>query len=158
MFRPVKIRATVVHPTLPENTVLQLFSSRNYHVDRVSRRLLGLLNGRLLSLAQPGRSDSTRPSAEVVASNLVKKQIKEKEPSYDIFKHDLVPKHVLLKPNEAKEVLERYHIKPFQIPYVKSTDPAVRAIGAKPGDIVKVIRKSATAGESDFYRYVVEDF
>ena len=158
MFRPVKIRATVVHPTLSENTVLQLFSSRNYHVDRVSRRLLGLLNGRLLSLAQPGRSDSTRPSAEVVASNLVKKQIKEKEPSYDIFKHDLVPKHVLLKPNEAKEVLERYHIKPFQIPYVKSTDPAVRAIGAKPGDIVKVIRKSATAGESDFYRYVVEDF
>ena len=89
---------------------------------------------------------------------MVKKQIKEKELSYDLFKHDLVPKHILLKPNEAKEVLERYHIKPFQIPYVKSTDPAVRAIGAKPGDIVKVIRKSATAGESDFYRYVVEDF
>ncbi|HVH14414.1 MAG TPA: DNA-directed RNA polymerase subunit H [Candidatus Angelobacter sp.] len=89
---------------------------------------------------------------------MVKKQVKEKEPSYDIFKHDLVPKHVLLKPNEAKEVLERYHIRPYQIPYVKSTDPAVRAIGARPGDIVKVIRKSATAGESDFYRYVVEDF
>ena len=120
--------------------------------------MLGLLNGRLLSLVQLGRSDSTRPSAEDSSKYLVKKQIKEKEPSYDIFKHDLVPKHVLLKPNEAKEVLEKYHIKPFQIPYVKSTDPAVRAIGAKPGDIVKVIRRSATAGESDFYRYVVEDF
>ena len=89
---------------------------------------------------------------------MVKKQSKEKEPSYDGFKHDLVPKHGLLNADEAKEVLERYHIKPFQIPYIKSTDPAVRAIGAKPGDMVKVIRKSATAGESDFYRYVVEDF
>jgi hypothetical protein len=27
-----------------------------------NRKVLGLLNGRLLSLAQPGRSDSTRPS------------------------------------------------------------------------------------------------
>jgi DNA-directed RNA polymerase subunit H len=89
---------------------------------------------------------------------LVKKQSKEKEPSYDVFKHDLVPKHVLLTAAESKKVLELYHIKPFQIPYIKSTDPAVRAIGAKPGDIVKVIRRSATAGESDFYRYVVEDF
>ena len=89
---------------------------------------------------------------------MVKKQSKEKEPTYDLFKHDLVPKHVLLNDEEAKKVLELYHIKPFQIPYIKSTDPAVRAIGAKPGDMVKVIRKSATAGESDFYRYVVEDF
>ncbi|TMH95452.1 DNA-directed RNA polymerase subunit H [Candidatus Bathyarchaeota archaeon] len=89
---------------------------------------------------------------------MVKKQDKEKELSYDVFKHELVPKHVLLKPEEAKEVLGRYHIKPFQLPYIKSSDPAARTIGAKPGDIIKVIRKSATAGESDFYRYVVEDF
>jgi len=89
---------------------------------------------------------------------LVKKQDKEKEPSYDIFKHELVPKHILLKPDEAKDVLEKYHIKPFMLPYVKSKDPAVRAIGGKPGDIIKIIRRSSTAGESDFYRYVVEEF
>jgi len=89
---------------------------------------------------------------------LVKKQDKEKEPSYDVFQHDLVPRHILLKPNEAKAALERYHIRPFQLPYVKVSDPAARAIGAKPGDIIKVIRKSVTAGESDFFRYVVEEF
>lgn len=89
---------------------------------------------------------------------MVKKQKEEKEPSYDVFKHELVPKHILLSPDEAKGVLERYHIKPFQLPYVKSSDPAVRKIGGKPGDIVRVIRTSQTAGESDFYRYVVEEF
>jgi len=89
---------------------------------------------------------------------LVKKQDKEKEPSYDVFQHELVPKHILLKPDEAKNVLEQYHIRPFQLPYIKSTDPAARAVGAKPGDIIKVVRRSQTAGESDFYRYVVEEF
>ncbi len=89
---------------------------------------------------------------------MVKKQDKEKEPSYDVFQHELVPKHFLLKPDEAKNVLEKYHIRPFQLPYIKSTDPAARAVGAKPGDIIRVVRRSQTAGESDFYRYVVEEF
>lgn len=89
---------------------------------------------------------------------MVKKQDKEKEPSYDVFQHELVPKHVLLKPEEAKQVLGRYHIRPFQLPYIKTSDPAARAVGAKPGDIIKVVRRSQTAGESDFYRYVVEEF
>jgi len=89
---------------------------------------------------------------------LVKKQKEEKEPSYDVFQHELVPKHILLKPEERKKVLEQYHIQPYQLPYINTSDPAARAVGAKPGDIIKVIRKSQTAGESDFYRYVVEEF
>ncbi len=89
---------------------------------------------------------------------MVKKQDKQKEPSYNVFEHELVPKHVLLKPDEARQVLDQYHIKPFQIPYIKDSDPAARAIGAKPGDIIRVIRRSPTAGESNFYRYVVEEF
>ena len=89
---------------------------------------------------------------------MVKKQDKEQKLSYDVFAHELAPKHVLLSEEEAKEVLGRYHIRPYQLPYIKITDPAARTIGAKPGDVVRIIRKSQTAGESDFYRYVVEDF
>jgi len=29
-------------------------------------------------------------------------------------------------------------------------------LGVKPGDMIKITRKSATAGESLYYRYVVE--
>lgn len=89
---------------------------------------------------------------------MVKKQDKQKEPSYDVFQHELVPKHVLLKPEEARKVLDQYHIKPYQLPYIRVSDPAARAVGAKPGDLIRVIRRSPTAGESDFYRYVVEEF
>ena len=74
----------------------------------------------------------------------------------DIFAHELVPKHVLLSQDEAKEVLARYQIQPYQLPHINLSDPAVRAIKAKLGDIIKIIRKSSTVGEALVYRYVVE--
>ncbi|MEM1689650.1 MAG: DNA-directed RNA polymerase subunit H [Candidatus Hadarchaeales archaeon] len=74
----------------------------------------------------------------------------------EITKHRLVPKHEVLSQEEAKEVLERYRVEPHQLPLLLSSDPVAKAIGAKPGDIVKITRKSPTAGEIVIYRYVVE--
>lgn len=76
-------------------------------------------------------------------------------PSFDIFQHVLVPRHVILTPEEREEVLKKYRIKPYQLPRIKASDPIAKAIGAMPGDIVKMIRKSQTARESIYYRYVV---
>ena len=70
--------------------------------------------------------------------------------------HVLVPEHILLSEEEAKSVLEKYRIKPSQLPFIKSSDPAARAIKAKPGDMIKVMRDSPTAGKSVAYRYVIE--
>ncbi len=72
-----------------------------------------------------------------------------------ILEHELVPKHEIVSPEEAVEILRRYGIRPEQLPWIRSSDPVVRAIGAKPGDIVKIIRKSPTGGEIVVYRYVV---
>ena len=77
-------------------------------------------------------------------------------PVFEIFEHKLVPKHEILTEKEKTEVLTQYKIQPYQMPQIKSNDPAVKAIGAKPGDMLKIIRKSATAGEHIAYRYVVE--
>jgi len=77
-------------------------------------------------------------------------------PSFNIFKHELVPKHRVLSPEEAKAVLEKYRVKPYQLPWIKASDPAIIAIGAKPGDIIEIERESETAGKAVFYRYVVE--
>jgi DNA-directed RNA polymerase subunit H len=77
-------------------------------------------------------------------------------PVFDIFEHALVPKHEILTEMEQAELLARYKVQPYQMPQVKSTDPAVKAIGAKPGDMLKITRKSSTAGEHVAYRYVVE--
>jgi DNA-directed RNA polymerase subunit H (RpoH/RPB5) len=77
-------------------------------------------------------------------------------PVFDIFEHDLVPLHEILTEKEKAQLLEKYKVKPYQIPQIKSTDPAVKAIGAKPGDILRIIRRSSTAGRHVSYRYVVE--
>jgi DNA-directed RNA polymerase subunit H len=77
-------------------------------------------------------------------------------PAFDIFEHKLVPKHEILTEEEKEQLLAQYKVKPYQLPQIKASDPAVKAIGAKPGDILRIIRKSPTAGEHIAYRYVVE--
>lgn len=80
----------------------------------------------------------------------------EKVRSYDLFEHQLVPMHELLSKKEASELMEGLHIQPHQLPYIKATDPSSQALKAEPGDILRITRKSATAGEVVVYRYVVE--
>lgn len=77
-------------------------------------------------------------------------------PSFNLFEHILVPKHEILTPEEKEKVLKEYRVQPYQLPQIRSSDPAAKAIGARPGDIVRVIRDSPTAGKYVSYRYVIE--
>ncbi len=75
---------------------------------------------------------------------------------WDVLGHELVPDHKVLSKEETEELLKRFKIEAFQMPRIKSTDPAAMACGAKPGEIVKITRKSPTAGKVLAYRYVIE--
>lgn len=70
--------------------------------------------------------------------------------------HILVPKHEILKEEEVEELLRLLGVSKEQLPKIKASDPIIKEIGAKPGDVVKITRKSPTAGVSIFYRLVVE--
>ena len=70
--------------------------------------------------------------------------------------HIYVPKHEIMTKKDAEEVLEKYHCKTTDLPLIFANDPAIVGLGVKPGDMIKITRKSATAGESLYYRYVVE--
>lgn len=72
-----------------------------------------------------------------------------------ILQHELVPKHRILSLEEAAEVLRRLGVRPEQLPQMSINDPIARLLGAKPGDIVEIRRKSPTAGEAIYYRIVV---
>jgi len=77
-------------------------------------------------------------------------------PSFNIFGHEFVPKHEILTSEEREKILAKYRVKPYQLPRIKASDPAAKAIGARPGDMVRIIRESPTAGRYVAYRYVVE--
>jgi DNA-directed RNA polymerase subunit H len=68
----------------------------------------------------------------------------------------LIPKHDLLTKEEVDQVRARFNSSPSQFPYIQSTDSIAKEIGAKPGDFVRITRRSETAGTSVYYRYVVE--
>ncbi len=57
---------------------------------------------------------------------------------------------------EKEELLSRLGAKEEQLPKIFSNDPAIRHLNAKKGDIIKITRKSPTAGRSVYYRVVIE--
>jgi len=69
--------------------------------------------------------------------------------------HILVPVHEILKKEEAERILKTLNIEKEQLPKIKVDDPVAVEIGAKVGDIIKIIRESPTAGKSVAYRLVV---
>ena len=70
--------------------------------------------------------------------------------------HVFVPKHEILTKKEAEQVLENFNCNPTDLPFIFVNDPAILGLGVKPGDMKKISRNSGTAGESIYYRYVVE--
>jgi DNA-directed RNA polymerase subunit H len=73
-----------------------------------------------------------------------------------ITNHVYQPKHEILTREEAERILRKYNTKPRQLPYIMITDKGLQDLDVRPGDVVKITRKSPTAGESVYYRYVVE--
>ena len=74
---------------------------------------------------------------------------------FNIFDHILVPKHVLLSQEEIVNLLKKFNIILNQLPKIIIKDPVIKSLNAKKGDVVKIFRKSETAGISEFYRVVV---
>ena len=71
--------------------------------------------------------------------------------------HHLVPKHVKLSDAEAKKLFEKYNITAKELPKILNTDPVVEELNVKAGDVIKVVRKSGTAGETAYYRGVIDE-
>ena len=75
---------------------------------------------------------------------------------FDITKHDIVPKHELLDDKGKEEVLKKFGITLRQLPRILDTDPMIKILEGKIGDVVRVTRKSETAGEATYYRVVIK--
>ena len=67
------------------------------------------------------------------------------------LKHRLVPPHLKLNEREKQRVLEIYG-SIYKFPKIKASDPAIRHLKAKPGDIIMIKRFDGGV----YYRVVVE--
>ena len=73
----------------------------------------------------------------------------------DIFQHQYVPPHEILPKKDARELLNMLGIEKEKLPKIFVSDPVAKKIDAKSGDIIKILRKSPTAGKTTYYRVVV---
>ena len=78
-----------------------------------------------------------------------------KELLINITHHMLVPRFYVLTEAEKKEFLECYKLSVSQLPKMLEADPISKYYGLKKGDVVKITRKSVTAGRYVYYRCVI---
>ena len=79
-----------------------------------------------------------------------------KKTTDETLSHELVPPHVVLSAEQKAKVLDKYHATETQFPKILSTDPALRGLDAKAGDLIQIKRKDFT-GEYPYYRLVVRN-
>ncbi len=70
------------------------------------------------------------------------------------IKHILIPKHEKISDKEKETLLEKYRLSMREIPKIPINDAALQGMDIKVGDVIKITRKSATAGKAVFYRGV----
>jgi len=71
--------------------------------------------------------------------------------------HILIPKHEVMADNEVEELLKKYNVTKDKLPKIYEFDAAISELKPepKPGDVIKISRKSPTAGSTFYYRVVV---
>jgi DNA-directed RNA polymerase subunit H len=65
-------------------------------------------------------------------------------------------RHEVLNTDDAAKILDQYKVERSDLPKIRKADPALKGLEYKIGDIIRITRKSATAGQSLYYRVVVD--
>lgn len=75
---------------------------------------------------------------------------------FNILKHSLVPTMGVLTEKEMEELMKTKYLKDLtQLPEIGRFDPQVLALCVRPGQICKIVRDSATAMKTVYYRLCI---
>ena len=110
---------------------------------------------RAIIVVQSGMTPSAKQSLQDMMPKYVLEQFLESELLVNLTEHELVPEHVVMTPEEKKELLNKYKLKENQLMRIQVNDPVARYYGLKRGQVIKIIRPSETAGRYISYRLVV---
>ncbi|EDW32311.1 GL10501 [Drosophila persimilis] len=110
---------------------------------------------RAIIVVQNSITPSARQALVEMAPKYVLEQFLEAELMFNITENENVPEHVVMTPDEKQELLSRYKLRESMLMRIQVNDPVSRYFGLKPGQVVKIIRSSKTAGRYISYRIVV---
>lgn len=110
---------------------------------------------RAIVVVRLGLTPSARQAMKDVAPEYILEDFMESEMLINITEHELVPQHILLTEDEKQDLFSRYKLQESQLMKMLITDPIARYYGFKRGQVIKIIRKSDTAGRYVTHRLVV---
>ena len=135
----------------PEGDDIVVFTQPvvKFNVDRV-KEYISLLHSMEKTHCIIIYTDSVTSMTKKLIENSVDIKIElftYEELQYNITKHRLVPKHIRLSPDEAKEFKHKYGLRH---PTLLLVDPISRFYLYESGDVIKVVRMS---GDCEFITY-----
>lgn len=68
--------------------------------------------------------------------------------------HLLIPKHSIVRDGDVPGLLEKLNAEVEKLPCILKTDPAIKRLKPKKGNIISIERDSQTAGRVIYYRVV----
>lgn len=104
-----------------------------------------------------GKESTTKKKTSSSSKKKTTSSASTKKEEFRVHEHVLVPKHEVLSEEEKTAFLKQEGLDEHQLPNILESDAALTGLGAKPGDIIRITRKSPTAGVSYFYRRVMHE-
>lgn len=140
-------------------------SDKMYYIKLLNQKITGISkSSNIGDFIYPRKN---QPKLIVVSSASTKaiQQLKEEflnsevftqdELMIDIVSHIIVPHHEILSEEETKIFLEDYLLKKRAIPKIFINDPVCKYYNAKVGQVFRIVRPSESAGQSVYYRIVI---
>eukprot|EP00055_Hartaetosiga_balthica_P001834 m.2003 g.2003 ORF g.2003 m.2003 type:complete len:229 (+) comp1690_c0_seq1:95-781(+) len=116
--------------------------------DNIYRAII-VVYGKIAAMAKRAIQDIRGMTPPIVIEQFYKEEL-----MLNVTKHCYVPRHEILTPEEKEQLLARYKIKDHNLPLMQENDAISRYYGLVPGQVVRIIRPSPTAGLYVTYRLV----
>eukprot|EP00051_Salpingoeca_urceolata_P006964 m.92074 g.92074 ORF g.92074 m.92074 type:complete len:213 (+) comp15060_c0_seq2:308-946(+) len=118
-------------------------------------RMQELSIGRAIIVVQKKVAPLAKRDIGDLAPKYIIEQFFDSELLVNIMEHSLVPTHKLLSAEEKEVLLKRYNLSESQVPRMQLSDPVARYFGLSRGQVMKIVRRSETAGRYVTYRIVM---
>ncbi|CAF3126098.1 unnamed protein product [Rotaria socialis] len=154
------LNVLVAHNDDPTNTLVARFADQEKIGTKEVRDFISrMCDESITSTILVVQKGVTPVARDIILNELESKKVQfqvflESELLVNITEHVLVPKHVILTPEEKQELLLRYRLKESQLPRIQASDPVARYFGLTRGQVVRITRTSETSGRYITYRLV----
>lgn len=122
------------------------------HITKIHEKMVATKLSHCILIYPKTLTSSAKKYLDKIKSKVYIETFCEDDLIINITKHHMMPKYVPLSNADKQKFYKASNITDSQLPRILLNDPVSRYYGLKRGDVVRIIRKSETAGLNVTYR------